>query len=57
MMKKSITYILLAVLLAACSTTRYVPDSEQLYTGIEKMEFTDAEANAKNRLDNSFPRE
>lgn len=47
MMKKSITYILLALLLAACSTTRYVPDGEQLYTGIEKMEFTDADANAK----------
>ena len=46
MMKKALTYILLAVFLAACSTTRYVPDGEQLYTGIKKMEFTDAGTNA-----------
>ena len=46
MMKKALIYILLAIFLAACSTTRYVPDGEQLYTGIRKMEFTDAGTNA-----------
>ena len=47
MMKQFITYTLLAIFLVACSTTKYVPEGEQLYTGIKKMEFTDAEANAK----------
>ena len=47
MMKRTLIYIFLATLLVACSTTRYVPDSEQLYTGIKKMEFTDADTHAK----------
>lgn len=48
-MKRVLTYILLAVFLAACSTTRYVPEGEQLYTGIRKMEFTDADINARSK--------
>ncbi|MBO7290005.1 MAG: BamA/TamA family outer membrane protein [Bacteroidaceae bacterium] len=39
MIKKSILYILLAVMLAACSTTRHIPEGEQLYTGIKSMNF------------------
>ena len=49
MIKRALTYILLAVFLAACSTTRYVPEGEQLYTGIRKIEFTDADINARSK--------
>ena len=49
MIKRALTYILLAVFLAACSTTRYVPEGEQLYTGIRKMEFIDADINARSK--------
>ena len=41
MIKKILTYTLLAVLLTACSTTRHIPDGEQLYTGIKSMDFID----------------
>lgn len=38
-MKKTTLHILLAtLLLASCSTTRHIPDGEQLYTGIKKIE-------------------
>ena len=43
MSRNTITYILLAVMLTACSSTRHVPEGEQLYTGIESMEFIDEE--------------
>ena len=47
MMKRTALYIFLAALLtASCSTTRYVPDGDMLYTGIKSVEFTDAEENA-----------
>ena len=46
-MKKAIAYIILTTLLAACSTTKYVPEGEQLYTGIKKMEFVDADTHAR----------
>ena len=46
MMKRTALYIFLALLTASCSITRYVPDGDMLYTGIESVEFTDAEENA-----------
>ncbi|MBQ8694032.1 MAG: hypothetical protein IJ513_00110, partial [Bacteroidaceae bacterium] len=39
MKRKILIYTLLAALLTACSTTRRIPEGEQLYTGIKKMEF------------------
>lgn len=33
--------VLLGVALASCSTTRAIPDGEQLYTGIDKITYTD----------------
>lgn len=39
-MKKSIIYLIIAVVSASCSTTRYIEDGEQLYTGIKKIEIT-----------------
>ena len=41
MSRKLITYTLLAVMLTACSSTRHIPESEQLYTGIKSMDFID----------------
>ena len=38
-MKKILIYIIAATLLTACSSTRRVPDGEQLYTGIKSMKF------------------
>ncbi|MBQ4064455.1 MAG: BamA/TamA family outer membrane protein [Bacteroidaceae bacterium] len=37
-MRKTVTYLIMATLLASCSTTRHIPDGEQLYTGIKKIE-------------------
>lgn len=37
-MKRHIFYILTALLLASCSTTRRLPQGEQLYTGVKKVE-------------------
>lgn len=45
-MKKALAYILAALLFTACSTTRRIPEGEQLYTGIKSMEFVDADKNA-----------
>ena len=42
-MKKPIIYIMSALLLTACSTTKYVPEGDQLYTGIKKLEFIEPE--------------
>ena len=42
-MRKIFTYTLLAIILTACSTTKYVSDGEQLYTGIKKLELVDRE--------------
>ena len=39
MKRRILIYTLLAALLTACSTTRRIPEGEQLYTGIKKMEF------------------
>ena len=41
-MKNSILYILLIIILSACSPTRHIADGEQLYTGIKKIEITGA---------------
>ena len=40
-MKKILTYMIAAAVLTACSTTRRVPDGDQLYTGIKSMTFVD----------------
>ncbi len=37
-MRKNILYIVLATILAACSTTQHIPDGEQLYTGIKNID-------------------
>lgn len=37
--RKVLIYTLLAVLMTACSTTRHIPEGEQLYTGIKEMKF------------------
>ncbi|MBQ2808063.1 MAG: BamA/TamA family outer membrane protein [Bacteroidaceae bacterium] len=39
MKKKTLIYALLAAMLTACSTTRHIPDGEQLYTGIRSIDF------------------
>ena len=39
-MKKTTIYLLLAAILASCSSTRHIEDGEQLYTGIKKIEIT-----------------
>ena len=46
MNKNRVIYILAALLLTACASTKRIPDGEQLYTGIKGMEFADAEENA-----------
>ncbi len=46
MMKQAALYILATLLIVSCSTTRYVPEGDKLYTGIKKVEFTDAKENA-----------
>ena len=46
MTRQIILYILAALLTVSCSTTRYVPDGDELYIGIKDIVFTDAEENA-----------
>lgn len=46
-MKKIYTLLLLTLLFTACSTTRLIPDGEQLYTGIKKIEFAEADKYAE----------
>ena len=43
MIKKIYIYTLLAVIINSCSTTKHIPEGEQLYTGIKRMEFVDEE--------------
>ena len=43
MMDKRFIYPLLLLLLTACSTTKFIPDGEQLYTGIKSIDFLEAE--------------
>lgn len=38
--------ILLPVIMTACSTTRAIPDGEQLFTGLKKIQFDNYEKNA-----------
>lgn len=38
--------ILLPVIMTACSTTRAIPDGEQLFTGLQKIQFDNYEKNA-----------
>ena len=42
-MRRSAIYLLAAMLLAACSTTKHIEDGEQLYTGIKSIEITGEE--------------
>ncbi len=37
-MKRHILYLLIAIATASCSTTRRIPEGEQLYTGVKKVE-------------------
>ena len=46
-MKKNIYYTFATLLVISCSTTRYIPDGDKLYTGIKEIEFIDAKENAK----------
>ena len=46
MTRRTVLYILATLLTLSCSTTRYVPDGDMLYTGIKKVEFTDEKENA-----------
>ena len=46
-MRRYIYYTLATILVISCSTTRYVPDGDKLYTGIKEIEFIDAKENAK----------
>ena len=39
----SLLVVCIATLITACSTTSAIPDDEQLYTGIDKVEYTDYE--------------
>ena len=38
-MKRIVIYICTALFLGSCSTTRRIPQGEQLYTGIKKIDF------------------
>ena len=42
-MRQATIYIILTLLCVACSTTRHIPDGEQLYTGIKDVEFIEEE--------------
>jgi len=42
-MKARLIAISLAAMLTACSTTRLIPDGDQLYTGMKKIEYNDYE--------------
>lgn len=42
-MKRIYISILTALILTACSTTRLIPEGEQLYTGIKKVDFMEAD--------------
>jgi hypothetical protein len=42
-MKRIITYFLMPLLLAACSTTKNIPDDDQLFVGLTKIEYKDYE--------------
>ena len=46
MKSRFIIYTLLTALLTACSSTKHIPEGEQLYTGIKKIEFTDEKQHA-----------
>ena len=46
MTRRTVLYILATLLTLSCSTTRYIPDGDMLYTGIKKVEFTDEKENA-----------
>ena len=46
MTRRTVLYILATLLTLSCSTTRYVPDGDMLYTGIKNVEFTDEKENA-----------
>lgn len=46
-MKRTYILTLLTLLLTACSTTKLIPDGEQLYTGIKDIEFVEAEKYAE----------
>ena len=41
-MKRIYTRALLATLLTACSTPKFIADDEQLYTGIKDIEFVES---------------
>lgn len=43
-LKHILSLFLLALLLAGCSTTRAIPDNEQLYTGIKEITYNDSPA-------------
>lgn len=42
-MKRILIYILFITTTLSCSVTKYIPDDEQLYTGIQKITIIDAE--------------
>ena len=46
MTRRAILYILTILIVASCSTTRYVPENDKLYIGIKEIDFTDAKENA-----------
>ena len=46
-MKRAYILTLMTLLLTACSTTKLVPDGEQLYTGIKNIEFVEADKYAE----------
>ena len=45
MTRRTILYILCMLLIASCSTTRYVPEGDELYIGIKDVTFTDEKEN------------
>ena len=46
-MKRVYIIAITALLLTACSTTRFITDGEQLYTGIKDIEFVGQDKYAK----------
>ena len=46
MTRRTALYILVTLLTISCSTTKYIPEGDKLYTGIKYVEFTDSKENA-----------
>lgn len=49
-MKRTKLYIFIAIMLCSCSTTRHIPDGEQLYTGIKEIKIIGEKESASSQI-------